>query len=335
MIDISVVVPVYNVESYLKKCLDSILAQTHRNFELILINDGSPDNCGIICEEYREKDSRIKVIHQKNQGVGMARNNGLDIAKGKYIYFCDPDDYLEKNLFADNLKLAEEHSANMLIFGIYEKVYDKLIPITYESKFLKSNLEFRNEFPELFKEHNMHVLWNKLYKKDSIDINNIRFSTKKIGEDSSFNKQIYINLDKVYINEDIYYYHINRQGSAQNVYQEDRFDMRYSETSELEQLVKAWGYYDKYKQLILKDWLKTLFVGIVNLFHNESPDNDKVKKQKIRSMILNPKIKHSIEEVSLKNVDGLFSKIITFFLKNRFFQLMFFAFKIRKIVKKD
>ncbi|MFE4814809.1 glycosyltransferase family 2 protein, partial [Peribacillus simplex] len=200
MIDISVVVPVYNVESYLKKCLDSILAQTHRNFELILINDGSPDNCGIICEEYREKDSRIKVIHQKNQGVGMARNNGLDIAKGKYIYFCDPDDYLEKNLFADNLKLAEEHSANMLIFGIYEKVYDKLIPITYESKFLKSNLEFRNEFPELFKEHNMHVLWNKLYKKDSIDINNIRFSTKKIGEDSSFNKQIYINLDKVYIN---------------------------------------------------------------------------------------------------------------------------------------
>ena len=96
---ISVIVPVYNVEKYLRKCVDSIVAQTYTNLEIILVDDGSPDNCGKICDEYAEKDSRIKVIHQKNGGLSAARNAGLDIATGDYIGFVDSDDYIDKNYF--------------------------------------------------------------------------------------------------------------------------------------------------------------------------------------------------------------------------------------------
>ncbi|MBQ9861711.1 MAG: glycosyltransferase [Clostridia bacterium] len=94
---ISVIVPVYNVERYLPRCIDSILSQTFTDFQLILIDDGSPDACGRICDEYAARDPRIGVIHQENAGVGSARNAGLDAAVGKYIYFIDPDDSLEPN----------------------------------------------------------------------------------------------------------------------------------------------------------------------------------------------------------------------------------------------
>lgn len=95
MPEISIIVPVYNVEKYLPRCIDSILAQTFTNFELILVDDGSPDNCGAICDEYAQKDSRVVVIHKENQGVSSARNRGLDVAQGKYIMFCDSDDKVD------------------------------------------------------------------------------------------------------------------------------------------------------------------------------------------------------------------------------------------------
>ena len=96
---ISVIVPVYKVEPYINHCVDSILAQTYRDFELILVDDGSPDNCGKICDEYAKQDSRVHVIHQENKGVSAARNAGISLAKGEYISFIDGDDYVEKDFF--------------------------------------------------------------------------------------------------------------------------------------------------------------------------------------------------------------------------------------------
>ena len=100
---LSVIIPVYNVEKYLRKCVDSVSAQDIADMEVILIDDGSPDNCGAICDEYAEKDLRVIVIHKKNEGVSTARNVGLDIARGKYITFVDSDDYLLPNTFIPNL----------------------------------------------------------------------------------------------------------------------------------------------------------------------------------------------------------------------------------------
>lgn len=118
MPELSIIVPVYKVEKYLPKCIDSILAQTFRDFELILIDDGSPDNCGAICDEYAARDSRIKVIHQKNTGVSAARNAGLDIASGTYLGFVDSDDWIEPEMYATMIATAKEKQVDVVVCGL-------------------------------------------------------------------------------------------------------------------------------------------------------------------------------------------------------------------------
>ena len=119
---ISIIIPVYNVELYLRECLDSIINQTYNNLEIILIDDGSPDNCGAICDEYAEKDTRIIVIHKENEGVSAARNDGLEMVTGDWFTFVDSDDWIEPDYCENFIQFASNHQANMIFFGgiIYE-----------------------------------------------------------------------------------------------------------------------------------------------------------------------------------------------------------------------
>lgn len=118
MPELSIIVPVYKVEKYLPRCIDSILAQTFRDFELILIDDGSPDNCGAICDEYAAQDSRIRVIHQPNAGVSAARNAGLDIATGAYLGFVDSDDWIEPEMYETMIATAKEKQVDVVVCGV-------------------------------------------------------------------------------------------------------------------------------------------------------------------------------------------------------------------------
>lgn len=143
MPELSIIVPVYKVEKYLPKCIDSILAQTFTDFELILIDDGSPDRCGDICDEYAAKDDRIIVIHQENKGVSAARNAGLDIARGEYIGFVDSDDWIEPEMYETMLATAKESKAGIVICGIhYYNECDNLIrnDLTSEGVYSKDDL---------------------------------------------------------------------------------------------------------------------------------------------------------------------------------------------------
>lgn len=117
---LSVIVPVYKVEAYLPRCVDSILAQSYQNLQVILVDDGSPDGCGNICEEYAARDSRVEVIHKKNGGLSSARNAGLDIARGEYIAFVDSDDWIEPNTYAEMLAMAEQEGVKLVCAGRYD-----------------------------------------------------------------------------------------------------------------------------------------------------------------------------------------------------------------------
>lgn len=127
MCEISIIVPVYKVEPYLRKCVDSILAQTFTNFEVILVDDGSPDNSGKICDEYAIKDSRVRVIHKENGGLSSARNAGIDIARGKYLGFVDSDDYIAEDMYEvlyENLKFYDADISSVEIIPFRDDKYE-------------------------------------------------------------------------------------------------------------------------------------------------------------------------------------------------------------------
>ena len=173
---ISVIVPVYKVEEYLCECLDSIINQTYKNLEIILVDDGSPDNCGKICDEYALKDSRIKVIHQQNGGLSAARNAGLDIANGDYIGFVDSDDYIELNMYEELYNSLNENNADMSACGI-ECFGLKNKTESYGNRVL-NNPDF---LKLLLKDEITSYAVNKLYKKKLFS--DIRFPAGKKFED--------------------------------------------------------------------------------------------------------------------------------------------------------
>ncbi len=157
---ISVIVPVYNVEDYLRECLDSIISQTYTNLEIILVDDGSPDGSGTICDEYAKKDSRIKVIHQQNSGVSVARNTGLKAVTGDYIGFVDSDDYIEPNMYEELHRCLIENDADMSVCGI-KQFGAKTKSDFYGNKCLNKSAFLKKLLDETVPSY----LWNKLYKK--------------------------------------------------------------------------------------------------------------------------------------------------------------------------
>lgn len=173
---ISVIVPVYNVEKYLAKCIESILKQSYRNFELILVDDGSPDKCPVICDQYAEQDERIIVIHQENSGVSAARNAGLDKAKGKYIGFVDPDDFIAPDMYEKMLYTMEQCYAELVICG-YE-YYDESYRIDEKRQYPEKAAEILNQKELMRRMSDMpptvrHGVVNKLFRTEYLK--NLRF----------------------------------------------------------------------------------------------------------------------------------------------------------------
>lgn len=185
---VSVIVPVYKVEQYLPRCIDSILAQTFTDFELLLIDDGSPDNSGKICDEYADKDSRIRVFHKENGGVSSARNVGLDNAQGEWIAFVDADDKLLPLYLAEFLDYAD---CDLIVgghieFGEYNNEHKIVESIKIN---LNTGAVDILDFDKKYNKHNMvfYYPWGKLFKASIIQRNKIRFNTKmKLAEDYCF-----------------------------------------------------------------------------------------------------------------------------------------------------
>lgn len=165
---LSVIIPVYKVEPYLRRCIDSVCNQTYENLQIILVDDGSPDNCGRICDEYTESDSRIIAVHQKNEGLSGARNNGLLFAKGEYIAFVDSDDWLAPTMYETLINMIEQHDLDMARCsvigsdGIHE---DRILPRAHMVNQLVTG---RDVFELYFTEFLCKVVWNAVYRRDIV-----------------------------------------------------------------------------------------------------------------------------------------------------------------------
>ena len=206
--DISIIIPIYNVEKYISKCINSILNQTFKNFELILINDGSNDSSGDICNEYAKKDNRIKVFHQKNKGVSATRNYGINIAQGKYLMFCDSDDYVESNwceeLYNAILEYPNAWINCNIVFVDYEtnKIY-KIDNLLQEKEYLS-----KEDYYITVQMRISGNSCNKIFDKEKLDKYNIRFNEKNsLGEDVEFTIDYLKITDNILIiNKFLYYY---------------------------------------------------------------------------------------------------------------------------------
>lgn len=206
---LSIIIPIYKVEPYLHKCINSILAQTFADFELILVDDGSPDKCGEICDEYAKRDTRIKVIHKENGGVSAARNAGLEIAQGEYIGFVDSDDYIEKDMYEILYKLSKEYDADIVECGFSIVKEDEVKPILTNTNIITGDKLLALH---LLAKHWAHCLsWNKIYKKYLFD--GIKFPCGMIHEEEVIMHRLFFSLNKyVYIGESKYFY-VQREGS--------------------------------------------------------------------------------------------------------------------------
>ena len=222
---ISIIVPVYKVEPYLRKCIDSILNQTFKDFELILVDDGSPDNCGKICDEYAEKDERIIVIHNENMGVSSARNCGIDKARGKYIAFIDPDDEIESNMYEELIELSEKNGLDISLCKI--KTSDIKLGDIYTSEIFKKDIlnkcEIKNELiPSILngKSFSIYSSVNKLYRSNLFKKSKLRFDCKLThGEDARLNMRLLTMINSIgFINKPLYnYYRYDRESLTQIV----------------------------------------------------------------------------------------------------------------------
>ena len=206
MSKISIIVPVYNTEKYLDRCIQSILAQTYTDFELLLVDDGSTDSSGAICDKYAAEDSRVRVFHKENGGASAARNLGLDNAQGEWVTFCDSDDWLDSDLYEKMCKSAENEQSEMVVSGVKidekgKSIWTLQCPRDYVNKESMANLR-------MIEGPIFSSIWNKLIKREFLDRHNIRFDARlQMWDDLWLVLRLRFFAPKISIVGDSFYYY--------------------------------------------------------------------------------------------------------------------------------
>lgn len=278
---ISIIIPVYKVEKYLEKCIQSVINQTYENLQIILVDDGSPDNCGKICDEYAKKDHRIEVIHKSNGGLSDARNKGLEIAKGEYIGFVDSDDYIESDMYEVLYNLLKQYNVDVSICNFYTVSQGKIAIKNADNGIKEYNrIEILKEI--LLDNNIQSYAWNKLYKKELF--NEIKYPVGKKYEDIGTTFYLLEKCNKVVVTGKPEYYYINRQDSIVNNVTESTI------TDYIELIIQRYDYIEEnikelssYNKDYLKRILKTAEKDIKSL--NEVGDYTKKKYEELYNKV--------------------------------------------------
>lgn len=243
---ISVIIPVYKVEPYLRQCVDRVIGQTYKNLEIILIDDGSPDNCGAICDEYADQDKRVRVIHKQNGGLSSARNDGIMAATGKWVAFVDSDDWIEVDYYEKLLTPVEMKKPDIVISGCYWKEYPH------------KRKEVRNFNRTAFYNDREHILefqanviktgmpWDKLYKAEFIKKQSFVFDTSiKAFEDFLFNFQAYEKAESIAVCPVSGYHYRQVTGSITSSFNPTKPQITYQYLTKLHEYAASYGMGEK------------------------------------------------------------------------------------------
>lgn len=281
--EISIVVPVYKVEKYLHRCVDSLLNQSFTAFDLILVDDGSPDQCGKICDQYAERDRRIHVIHQRNGGLSAARNSGIDWSllnsDSKWLTFVDSDDWVHPQYLSLLYENASAYRTDISVCA-YKELDDSTIH-EYEKVEDRLGAEWTPEDFFVEKHVNAIVAWGKLYKKEYFK--RLRYPVGKIHEDEFITYQMLFRTQKIaFINTQLYYYYINECGIMKT-------ESKYKRSDVLEALAQQIEYFeinhfDRAKKISVRAYAGALCSWINTLSDQQSRENSKLYQELIKRL---------------------------------------------------
>lgn len=333
---VSVIVPIYKVEKYLEKCINSIISQTYTNLEIILVDDGSPDNCGKICESFKNKDSRIKVIHKENQGLGMARNSGLEIATGDYVVFVDSDDWIDNNMIELMLLRSINENADIVVCGYKKcneekelqkvKTTDKLRIFDNKDDIIKyavCPILGQDEIGENYKSRSMSV-WINMYSMPLLKNNSLQFVSERIylTEDLFFNLKALLYSNKiVFMPECLYSYRYNPV-SLSNGYRANKVELMQTMYNELYNILEKENLVPFIGKRVERSYIMRLRHALMIFL--EGPISQKEKKEKFKNAFEYPLTKRIISNYPMKKVP-VKEKIMVFLMKqNSVWGLMFY-----------
>lgn len=325
MVKVSIIMCVYNAEDVVKRAIDSVLNQTYKDIELIVVNDGSKDGTRSIIDESALNDNRICAIHKENGGPGKARNTGIDMASGKYIMFIDSDDEYESNMVEEMVTRIEENSYDLVCCGYNNVVYND-DGSTRTSASQKLNKNYMNR-TELLKDIDSFLgtwlfnpLWNKIYLSKIIKDNNLKIDeTSYMGEDYCFNID-YINLcDKVLIFEDTLYKYTLSKDCLTTKFRENEFELRKPNLIKLEKFYKE----NKLnKNRLYFEYIMMSYSCFTHLFNKENTNSYKDNLKYIEKVIHSESVNNSLKNFKSSNLVEFISFTI---LKTKFKRMIYFV----------
>jgi glycosyltransferase EpsJ len=297
---ISVIMPVYKVESYVGKAIESILTQTFQDFEYIIVDDGSPDNSGVICDEYAVKDNRIHVIHKENGGAPSARNTAMDVARGKYLYFMDSDDWAEPTMLEDMHALAESHQAQYVVTGYFIDTYYSstdfiTLNISHPDVVYQDREAFRQAAYRLFDKNLLYTPWNKLYLAAYLQERGLRFP-ETFWDDFPFNLSVIRDVERVVVSSKQYYHFMRARADSETAkYVAAMYDKREEEHGWMKELYQHWGIDDEAsREFLARRYIERLVGCIENITNKNCTMTRAEKKREIGRMLANPNVSESV-----------------------------------------
>lgn len=338
-VKISVIIAAYNVEKYLERTLLSIVNQSFTDIEIIIVNDGSSDRTGEIAEKAGKEDDRIHVFHTDNNGVSSARNFAIEKARGKYIYFMDADDYVDKDMLELVYEQAAGNNSDLVVFGFFFETWrnEEMIqsfPTKCEYKIYDNKEKIRENLVHMWDCNIFYNVWNKLFRSEIISKYNISFEKMKFGEDLQFNIDYLFYCSSIVSMDRCFYHYIReRQGSATSAYISGLFETRKKEFRQINKLFEFWGV-DKDRAAIeytSRRYAERIVGCIENIFENGGPSSISSKLSEIKKITKSKSVQYSIKYAKPRSK---MIKIVLFLVKyKKIFLLYLFgesAFTIRR-----
>lgn len=344
---ITIIVPIYKIsEEYLRTCIESIRSQSSERWKLILVDDGSPDNCGEICEEYAKLDDKISVIHQENQGVSVARNTGINATDTQWVTFIDPDDWIEATEVESVLSSAENNDVDIIAFGYRREFVDhfKLESLQNHTGIVSGELLKSARIAPLHRficndkieDYSINAIWNKAYRLDFLKSNKIEFEpAARKGQDRVFNLYAFHCTDKIYyINDYFYHYRNDNETSAVNKYNKNTVEYAEITFDLMRNWIKCEKHSDIYDKM-LDCRICIRFYEYMNLYfyNKENKESRKNVNKEIKSMLTNEPYRSALKNVDF-SILATTEKVFVAFLKIKFLSGCRFLINLQRYRKK-